>query len=79
MPINEKGEFLRPGKPPARRTPRRARSAVRYALGDAALVLLAVAGLALLVGLIWFLVVFHEWILIGSALWFLSIVRRWFG
>ncbi len=34
MPINEKGEFIRSGKPPASRNRRRARSPSRATLED---------------------------------------------
>jgi hypothetical protein len=35
------------------------------------------AALVLLAGLIWFVVVFHEWIAIGLGLWLMSSLRAW--
>lgn len=41
-------------------------------------ILVCVLSVAAVVGLIWLLVVFHRWILIGLVFWLISSVRRLF-
>ncbi len=93
MPFNDKGEFIRPSAEPVqpsrvritssddRLSPReqhRQRSSSSTdgweILGGALLILPAIAALA---ALIWVVVVFQRWILIGLGLWAVSSIRRW--
>jgi hypothetical protein len=82
MPINEKGEFIR-ARPSAKWV---GASAARQDQGFETSVLSreelctlakGLGALLLLAGLIWFVVVFHEWITIGLGLWLVSSLRAW--
>lgn len=94
MPFNEKGEFIRPPAEPVQPSrvritssddrpapgrPQRQRSASSTDGWEIlAGVLLIVAAITALAGLIWVVVVFQRWILIGLGLWAVSSIRRWF-
>ena len=82
MPINGKGEFIRAHpsvKRPGSSASRQDRSLETHALSREDLCALAkgLAALLLIAGLIWFVVVFHEWIAIGLGLWLVSSLRGW--
>jgi hypothetical protein len=82
MPFNEKGEFIRAARSVALAAPvptRQAKPCDPAELNRDDLLVLAklVGALVLLAGLIWFVVVFHEWIAIGLGLWLVSSLRAW--
>jgi hypothetical protein len=84
MPFNEKGEFIRsPARAvQANRTQvRPAAPSTRSSSSRGNLITIAkgLAALALLAGLIWFVVVFREWIVIGLGLWLISKLRNLFA
>jgi len=82
MPINEKGEFIR-ARPSAKwvgaSAARQDQGFETSGLSSEELFTLAkgLGALLLLTGLIWFVVVFHEWIAIGLGLWLVSSLRAW--
>jgi len=67
----------RPGQQPTPAPPHQSRTSIRgwRVLG---LSLLTLLGIAAAIGLIWVLVVFHRWILIGLALWLIASIRNLF-
>ncbi len=82
MPFNEKGEFIRAHRSEALAAPvatRQANSCDSTELSREDLLTIAkgLGVLALLAGLIWFVVVFHELIAIGLGLWLVSSLRAW--
>ena len=92
MPFNEKGEFIRPPAEPVqpsrvRITSSDDRPAPRQQQQRSASstdgweilagVLLIIAAIAALAGMIWVVVVFQRWILMGLGLWAVSSLRRW--
>ena len=82
MPFNEKGEFIRTGRSAALAAPvvtRQAEPCGPAALSRDDLLTIAkgLGALVLLAGLIWFVVVFHEWIAIALGLWLMSSMRSW--
>ncbi len=84
MPFNEKGEFIRlPSKAvqASRTQPQSAGTPTNTSFDKQELITIgkALAALALLVGSLWFLVVFREWIVIGLGLWLISKLRSLFS
>ncbi|MEB3262442.1 MAG: hypothetical protein VKK94_05735 [Cyanobacteriota bacterium] len=82
MPFNEKGEFIRsPARAvQANRSQRRhAATSTSSSISREDLITIAkgLAAVALLAGLIWLVVVFREWIVIGLGLWLISKLRSW--
>jgi hypothetical protein len=82
MPFNEKGEFIRAGRSAALVAPVATRQAklcdpAELSRDDLLTVAKGFGALVLLAGLIWFVVVFHEWIAIGLGLWLMSSLRAW--
>jgi hypothetical protein len=83
MPFNAKGEFIRSNRSTAT-SPAKAFTGQGQAMhsggpGRNQLLTLAkgLGGLVLLVGLLWFVGMFREWILIGLGLWLVSRLRAW--
>ena len=80
MPFNDKGEFIRSSARSAQTRAMRPRSMVPQAtqtisLADFMTISKGVAALAMLTGVIWFVIVFREWIVIGLVLWVIRGLR----
>lgn len=82
MPFNEKGEFIRTGryasgagKPD--QVIRTGRGGEGISRDDWFAIAKGLGALAVLAGLLWFVVAFHEWIAIGLGLWLVSSLRDW--
>jgi hypothetical protein len=75
MPFNEKGEFIRAPARAARTTSSRSRAS----FGQDQLITMAqgLGALVVLVGLVWLVLVFRQWIVIGLVLWLASSLRGW--
>jgi len=82
MPINEKGEFIR-ARPSAKwvgasaARPDQGFQTSRLSSEELCTLAKGLGALLLLAGLIWFVVVLHEWIAIGLGLWLVSSLRSW--
>ncbi len=72
MPFNEKGEFIR-----TRRSAARSCDSTELSRDDLLTVAKGLGALVLLAGLIWFVVVFREWIAITLGFWVVSSLRAW--
>ena len=93
MPFNEQGEFIRadtsarrPAQQPTQAKSQANPQSVRTDNSDSGLsredwiqIGQGLGALLLLAGLIWFVVVFREWILIGLGLWLISSLRGMFN
>lgn len=83
MPFNEKGEFIRPNRPTAASSgqaftgQKKAMNPDRQGRNQWLTLAKGLGALVLLVGLIWFVGMFREWILISLALWLVSSLRAW--
>jgi hypothetical protein len=82
MPFNEKGEFIRTRGSAALAAPVATRQAkpcdpAELSRDDLLTVAKGFGALVLLAGLIWFVIVFHEWIAIGLGFWLVSSLRAW--
>jgi hypothetical protein len=82
MPFNEKGEFIRARRPAALAAPLATRQAQpgntpELSHDDLLTVAKGCGALLLVAGLIWFVVVFHKWILISLGLWLARSLRAW--
>lgn len=76
MPFNEKGEFIRsPARTDATSTSTQSTESISR--DDLITIAKGLAALLLLAGLIWFVVVFREWIVMGLVLWLVSSLRGW--
>lgn len=82
MPFNEKGEFIRnshtPSTPPKRgeTTSSSQGSTDPITADDLITITKGLAALGLLVGLIWLVITFREWIAMALVLWIASWARR---
>lgn len=72
MPFNEKGEFIR-----TRRSEAKPCDPAELSRDDLLTVAKGFGALVLLAGLIWFVVVFREWIAITLGFWVVSSLRAW--
>ena len=82
MPFNEKGEFIRsshaPSTPPKRgeTTSSSQGSTDPITADDLITIAKGLAALGLLVGLIWLVIAFREWIAMALVLWIVSLAKR---
>ena len=82
MPFNDKGEFIRTRRSAALAAPVATRQAkpcdpAELSRDDLLTVAKGLGALVLLAGLIWFVVVFHEWIAITIGFWLVSSLWAW--
>ena len=78
MPINDKGEFIRSAQRSASR-PRSKAVDTRISRSDLILCAKGLGAIVLLAALVWFLVMFHEWIMLALLLYLLAWLRSLFA